>query len=223
MTFSLGGQLLVPAPELQITVRVYDYTGVQQGTLTRARRQATQIFNRAGLDVQWELCPISEEAAKTNRECERRADAATIQLSILSKSMAKKMANKSNEFGYAVALPNGFGVIAGIYYDRTIREADSVGITRHVMLGHTMAHEIGHLLLGAGGHSPQGIMTPTWRQREVYLAGMNAFVFTKAQSKKIRATTKARIREAAVQWAKAEEGSGNEDGRGADSDVSLNR
>ncbi|MDA1237233.1 MAG: hypothetical protein O3A53_20875 [Acidobacteria bacterium] len=201
----LGAESSIPVTDPQITVRLYDYANMAQEVLERARRQAAHIYRRAGLRLSWEICPISDDAARENRDCSRRADAATIRMSILSKIMAKKMANKSTEFGYAVALANGHGVIAGIFYERTVREADSVGIARHTMLGHTIAHEIGHLLLGPGSHSTQGIMTPNWTQREIYLAGMNTFVFTESQATKIKAQARARNQEAAVQWAERNE------------------
>lgn len=196
-TASLGAEpAAIPSSNPELIVRLYDYTDMEPGTFERTRRQADEILTRAGLRIHWLVCPISEEEAKTNRECARRADAATIQMRILSKEMAKKMTNRGIEFGYAMALPKGFGVIAGVFYDRTVREANSIGLAPHVMLGHTMAHEIGHLLLGQQSHSSSGIMTANWRTKEVDLAKRGGFVFTSQQAERMREQAMARLRAA---------------------------
>ena len=197
----LGAEPIEPQIEAELTVWLYDYADVAPGTLQRSQQQATRILNQVGLHIRWELCPTSAEDAEQNRGCARRAAVDTIRLGILSKKMAKRMASKGIQFGYAVPVAASFGVIAGVFYDRTIREADSVGLPRHMMLGHTMAHEIGHLLLGPGSHSPQGIMSPNWRQRQILLVRTSAFLFTKEQAARIRAQARARIEHAAVEWA----------------------
>jgi len=179
----------------ELTVRLYDYAEMAPGALERTRRQADAILTRAGLRINWQLCPTSEQAAKSNRECARRSGVDTIQLRILSKEMAKKMTNRGIEFGYAVALEKGFGVVAGVYYDRTVREAREIGLAPHVMLGHTMAHEIGHLLLGQHSHASSGIMSPTWRKEEVELAKKGGFVFSGQQAEAMRKQAVARLQE----------------------------
>lgn len=191
---SLGAEpAAIPPSNPELTIRLYDYAEMAQGTFERSRRQADEILTRAGLQVHWQVCPISKEEAKLNRECARRADVRTIQLRILSKEMAKKMTNRGIEFGYAVALSEGFGVVAGVYYDRTLREANSIGLAPHVMLGHTMAHEVGHLLLGQQSHSSSGIMSPNWREKEVNLAKKGRFVFTGQQAESMRKQAMARL------------------------------
>ncbi len=192
----LGAEPMETQTEAALTVWLYDYADVAPGTLERTRRQATRILNQAGLRVRWELCPTSAEEAEQNRDCARRAAVDTIRLGILSKKMVKKTTQRGIEFGYAVALAEGFGVVAGVYLDRTVREADSIGLERHIMLGHTIAHEIGHLLLGQGSHSKRGIMSPTWRGREVNLAKTGRFLFSQDQAERMQVQVAARIRAA---------------------------
>lgn len=199
-SLSLGAQSTRPSSDLHITVRLYDHSNMTPGMLDRTRRQTAEILARTGLRIRWAHCPISDEEARQNRNCVRPTDPTTIRLNILSKNMAKKMASRGIAFGYAVPLAASFGVIAGVFYDRTIREADSVGLPRHMMLGHIMAHEIGHLLLGPDSHSPQGIMSPNWRQRQILLVRTSAFLFTKEQVARIRAQARARNEHAAAEW-----------------------
>ena len=39
-----------------------------------------------------------------------------------------------------------------------------------VGLGHVIAHELGHLLLGTGQHSAGGVMQGNWRGKQIVLA-----------------------------------------------------
>ena len=51
------------------------------------------------------------------------------------------------------------------------------------VLGHVMAHEIGHLLLGTNAHSTVGIMRPQWQGPELRSIGMGTFLFTPEQAR----------------------------------------
>jgi hypothetical protein len=61
-----------------------------------------------------------------------------------------------------------------------------------LLLGHLMAHEIGHLLLGAGNHSPTGLMRARWQQQELELIRRRTLAFTSGQAESIRAQTQER-------------------------------
>jgi hypothetical protein len=48
-------------------------------------------------------------------------------------------------------------------------------------LGHIIAHEVGHLLIGANSHADEGLMRPNWNPREHWLQ-----TFTASQVQTIR-------------------------------------
>jgi hypothetical protein len=54
------------------------------------------------------------------------------------------------------------GVRMTIYADRVSAVCSCTGLAASVILGHAMAHEIGHVLLGTDGHSPSGVMKANW-------------------------------------------------------------
>jgi hypothetical protein len=54
------------------------------------------------------------------------------------------------------------------------------------LLGCLMAHELGHLLLVRGSHSPAGLMKNRWSQSEMDLVTASLLMFTKEQAKSIR-------------------------------------
>ena len=55
-----------------------------------------------------------------------------------------------------------------MFYDRIEEESERKGsFPEHVLLGHIMAHEMGHLFLGPGSHSGRGIMRFPWQKADL--------------------------------------------------------
>jgi len=61
-----------------------------------------------------------------------------------------------------------------------------------IVLGHAMAHEIGHLLLPYG-HSPTGLMRAEWEAKDLRLAANRQLNFTSEQAELMRGRLLARI------------------------------
>ena len=192
-TGALGAEPTLNDPTQQLTIRVYDYTNISPKLFERARKQAAQILENAGVTHRWEQCRTSENETNQDSSCTQRAGAHVIQLRIHPRDMAKKITKRSIEFGYSLPLTDGFGIIAGVYLERTAHMARPLGLDLHVVLGHTMAHEIGHLLLGSNSHAGRGIMRPTWRDRELRLASSGVLGFTDEQAKAMQAQVEARL------------------------------
>ena len=66
------------------------------------------------------------------------------------------------------------------------------------VLGHMIAHEIGHLLLGLSSHSRTGIMSVPWRSKDLKRAGQDGMRFTKKEARRIRANLHKRSQSAAA-------------------------
>jgi hypothetical protein len=59
------------------------------------------------------------------------------------------------------------GELATIFIDRTRRLARDLGIDHRVLLGRTIAHELGHLLLATSTHAGSGLMREVWSRDEL--------------------------------------------------------
>jgi hypothetical protein len=71
------------------------------------------------------------------------------------------------------------GVNVTIFYDRLERFSESGEIEGPTLLGHAMAHEIGHVLLGSTTeHSNSGIMKTRWSKADFQVAGLRFMNFT---------------------------------------------
>ncbi len=97
----------------------------------------------------------------------------------------------------------GGGTYAAIFYDGLEEVAKALRLPRKLILGHTAAHEIGHLLLASTGHSRRGLMRAVFRPKDWDRAGMGDLLFTPGQGQRVRAGVMERLRqqEQAVQMA----------------------
>ena len=73
-----------------------------------------------------------------------------------------------------------------IFYPQIRAYSVELGMDASQMLGHVMAHEMGHLLLPYGAHSVTGLMRPDWDRSQVQAANRGLLTFTPAQAGLIR-------------------------------------
>jgi hypothetical protein len=59
------------------------------------------------------------------------------------------------------------GELATVFVDRTRRLASELGIDHNALLGRTIAHELGHLLMGTATHATTGLMREVWLRDEL--------------------------------------------------------
>jgi hypothetical protein len=74
---------------------------------------------------------------------------------------------------------------AFILYPRVHEMAVVWELPEYLVLGRTMAHELGHLLLGANSHSSNGLMRPQFNSRDLSLES-GQFLFDAKQARRLR-------------------------------------
>jgi hypothetical protein len=172
-----------------ILVLVHNYAGVQATLLKRAEQSAARVLATGGVQVSWFDC---SQAAQASQQCQDPPNPSALVLHLLS-SRATRRAAPSGSLGFAVPPELGqFGSFAGVFYDR-VERFGSRGFNEPVILGHVMAHEIGHLLLGLEGHTDGGIMKAEWHRRELKEATNGTLGFDAVQRNSIMQTLKARL------------------------------
>jgi hypothetical protein len=172
-----------------IIVLVHNYAGMDETLLKGAERSAARILGTAGVQVQWLDCP---ETGQAPQQCQDQPQPSVLVLHLLPAGATRRAA-PSGSFGFAVpSEPGQFGSLAGVFCDR-VEWLGSRGFIESVILGHAIAHEIGHLLLGIEGHSESGIMKAEWHPRELQQATNGTLSFDAAQRNRIRQMLKARF------------------------------
>jgi hypothetical protein len=174
-------------PSPRFTIAVANYSQAPPAVLERAQREADRIFGEAGMTAVWANCSAGQSNAEMKNLCQKAFEAADVMVRILPVPVLKIFGD--SVFGFAVP-----PVLASVYCDYIVRLANSDGAEFEIpiILGCSVAHEIGHLLLGSNGHSDTGIMQGRWRREQVQEAMRGNLVFTVEQSKVMRAETRRR-------------------------------
>jgi hypothetical protein len=131
-----------PAREMRrLAVTVYDYSGIEPQTLEYAERIVSDVYGRAGIEIEW-------------AEPEIIAEPTRLYVNLLSTEMAGPFSASKETVGFAT--PGSLA--ANAIYDRICALARGQRLRCGLLLGYVMAHELGHLLLPAHSHSETGLM-----------------------------------------------------------------
>ena len=161
--------LLVPAlaestspGRVQVTARLYNTAHVPDIVKEAALRVATGALLPAGIDVRWKNCDVAEFCATAPARGElvirlvrSRADQIVAEMSRLVLGEA------------FIDMREGSGVLATVFVDRVELMAGLSETDATRLLGHAIAHEIGHLLLGTNAHSASGLMRAQWTSADI--------------------------------------------------------
>ncbi len=175
------------AEETRITIGVYTFAQVPAGVLSEAKVKATRIFQKAGIEAEWVDCPVTEAEREKFPSCQALVSPSMFSINIITRSMSARYPRRHGELGFA-ALDDqtGYGSTAYVFFHRVEEEAWGTNSDVSVVLANAMAHELGHLLLGAGGHSRTGIMRGTWDRDDVKRAARGELVFTPQQARQMQ-------------------------------------
>ena len=175
-----------PLSDVRITVLLYDYVNLPADARVEATANAKRVLGQAGVDVEFIECYLG--GIKTGRPgCTGPLGPAVLTLRICQ----PKFAEYGKQLGYAVMAPEG-GAYITMFINPAERRARVTSLSDGALLGHTVAHEIGHLLLGANAHASGGIMRPVWRPCDEEWMAKGALQFDAGQAKKMQATLLAR-------------------------------
>lgn len=75
---------------------------------------------------------------------------------------------------------------SGVSYPAAVQAAKEYDCDVFQVLGAAIAHEVGHLLLGAKAHTPRGVMCLHWGRTQFELISISELIFTADQSKRLR-------------------------------------
>ena len=154
--------------------------------LTTAETEAGFVFQPAGIEVEWADCQSGlARTPSTTRFVIR-----------LRNDLVPRFGGELSLHAMGRAfVSDGAGYIADVYYPsiRAMSEISPAG--EGSLIGYTIAHEIGHLLLGAE-HKPHGIMRARWDQDELLALAQHSLGFDKTD--RIRLVDRLRQTKAAI-------------------------
>lgn len=182
-----SGQIPTSLPA-QLTLRVYNYVRINPVLLSQSEQMATEIFEKVGIAISWQDCPLSVSLVRAYPACQSEVGTSDLVLKILPRAMAMKLSPTAGyePLGFARACPAGEPACdLTIFYYR-IEALASSGYRADRILGYVIAHEVTHTLLGPG-HSSEGIMRGTWSDKELQQMSLGLRLdFTSEQAGKLR-------------------------------------
>jgi hypothetical protein len=177
----------------RLNVHLYDLANIAPQTLDEAAREAAWILATAGVEVVWQRgaadSPEAQASDQTATTAVSQFDTWDLVVRIVRGFPARSL---PGALGYS--LPNAqSGAHATVFYDRIEPLCQTGMISVPVLLGHAMAHEIGHVLIRTTEHSPGGIMKARWGKADYQRAAMGLLEFTPSQRATIREGLRARL------------------------------
>ena len=162
---------------MRVPVRIYnavsDFSADDQQI---ALAVAGKALSSASVDVAWTIC---EPGA-----CRTPAPAALMVRVVQSPDGGQ---GDSRFLGHAlIDSRTRTGVLATVFIDRTRRVAGDLGLDHRVLLGHAIAHELGHLLLATPTHGNAGLMREVWSRDELLGTHRDDWIFDPSDAAAIR-------------------------------------
>ncbi len=163
-------------------VRVYDAASLNERVLTEAKQVAAGLLSDAGASVAWVNCTA------TSGRC-----SGGLRENELVLRLVPEAANKG-ALGYALVPPgNRLGRYATIYAEGVADLARGFKTRDADLLGYTIAHELGHLLLGRNSHSKRGIMRADWNVWDARRMESRELTFTAEQRDRLEQAGRMRV------------------------------
>jgi hypothetical protein len=164
--------------DVQLVVSVFNDAAVDDVSLARAEDQAAKILRRARVELVFLDCKNDASG-----RCLRLSDQGHFALRIVPRSRSLR----SEVFGAAFLGDDGRGTQADVFFIEVQRLGTNARVNVPELLGHVIAHELGHLMLGTHAHSASGIMRPRWEDAELNLLVRGNLLFNPEQVKVMRA------------------------------------
>jgi len=175
-SMSAASAMAVVRPK--ITMYVFNYAQVPARVLRSAEKETSRIFGHSRISIVW--INVDLEADSSPRCALDSREQPCGMLRIHPRPPNDTMSHEIAGYAFP-GTP-----FASIIFDAVVEEAKSVARSESLVLGHTMAHEIGHLFLPAGYHSPEGIMQARLNETSWRQADQGSLLFSSQEAEALR-------------------------------------
>ena len=168
----MPGQLAAADQSHQITIGLLavNEAAVASNVLTVARAEATRIYHAFGITLVW-------------TETDEGGVAYRFVVKIIPRALK---GIRGGAIGVAPGTNETRGTVAYAFYDRIQNVTRTIGADLGLILGHVIAHEVGHLLLPYDAHAKSGLMRGGWDTDQAMRAMRGTLIFTVQEAALIR-------------------------------------
>jgi hypothetical protein len=171
-----------PGESASLQVSVFNDAGISPSVVTSAESQASRVFQEAGISIHWLNCSQKSAVSAELARCAEANFPCHLHLHLIKASRGLNPAT----LGVSFLSANGAGCCADLFDASVKALALSSGIPLPVVLGHAMAHELGHVLLGTNSHSVNGLMRSHWDWENLQSAQRGELLFLRPEAAQIR-------------------------------------
>lgn len=178
----------------RLCIHLYNLANASAGTLDRATKEAARILASAGVETIWQQGPADAPEANISDQSAASPGSRDTRNYLVVKIL-QRFPDHSIPGALGYSLPDArFGPHVHIFYNRVERVSEWGDVDLATMLGHAMAHEVGHVLLGSTEHSHDGIMKGCWGRADFQKAAKGYMAFTPVQGKAIHKRAALRLK-----------------------------
>ena len=169
------------ATRATVILHLSDVAGVPAPVLKRAEDEVARLYAGIGVHVEWHGSDTDRTPAPANTR-----QPLSLRVTLLPNETGDLRRDPQMILGAAVRERAGIQT-AWAFYRRVEQLSARYALDDGVVLGHTVAHEIGHLLLPTGAHASTGLMKKCWSRDELSRATQGQLHFTAEEADQIRA------------------------------------
>ncbi|HMK29570.1 MAG TPA: hypothetical protein VK473_07800 [Terriglobales bacterium] len=157
-----------------ITVMVYNRSPLSPGVIRAGQQTAAHILREAGVESLWVDCLAAGETFQ--QDCRKTPGPTRLVVTIVPRWPGPFA--DSDTLGLAAQNEGGAGAYCYVFAEKLQDLVRESRIDSSVLLGHAIAHELGHLLEGSHSHAAEGIMAARWDAVQINKASRGALRFT---------------------------------------------
>ena len=163
----------------RMTVAVCNLGELPARAIEAAEAEVGYVFRSMGVEIEWTRCGVEVDAV----DVRMRPDF-VVRVRV-GGHIPKSGPTSLEAMGRAFMNEDGTGNMADIYYG-AVRELTALFplAGAEQLMGYTMAHELGHLLIGAG-HRPNGLMRAALSKKELDALNHRRLKFNETEQAKI--------------------------------------
>ena len=178
-----------------ITLRVLNEGAVDGRVLLQAKKEAARIFARSGIELVWLDCePSGSVEWGSVSPCQRDLGPSEFWMRLVTRGRLPSTEATGDILGFTGLEGSRTSDTSVVRYAAAVDASEKWRAGVEQILGATIAHEVGHLLLGASAHSANGVMCGSWGRVQFERIGQGQLCFTAGQAKKLREQIENRVR-----------------------------
>jgi len=166
-----------------IILRMIKDADVDERALLKAEKEAAAILDRSGIALVSLTCEAGRAVWTSGNPCQRERGAAEFWFHVVTRKPSRAT---TEMLGFTELDESTGSTSAGVFYSTAVELSDRYRCDVFQILGAAIAHEIGHLLLGANAHAPKGLMVPQWGPSQFEMISISELSFTSRQARLLR-------------------------------------